>query len=81
MSLTDEYRDMLAELYLLCPDFIYEVDIWPKDAIKCNGWLLSDFDTYHKCPRHYKGQPNPESHEEEFETIASSDETDDDRPF
>ena len=26
----------------------------------CGGWILSDFDTIHKCPQHFNGQPEPE---------------------
>jgi DnaJ-like protein len=26
----------------------------------CGGWILSDFDTIHRCPKHYDGQPEPE---------------------
>lgn len=25
-----------------------------------SGWMLSDFDTFHKCPAHNVGQPHPE---------------------
>jgi hypothetical protein len=25
-----------------------------------SGWALSDLDTWHKCPQHYKGQTHPE---------------------
>jgi hypothetical protein len=27
------------------------------------GWYLSDLDTYHRCPVHYKGQRHPEEYE------------------
>lgn len=33
------------------------------DKCRCHGggWILSDVDTWHKCPDHYKaGQPHPE---------------------
>lgn len=29
----------------------------------CGGWILSDFDTWHKCSLHYKDQPHPESYD------------------
>lgn len=34
----------------------------PK-ACRCrgSGWALSELDTFHKCPEHYKGQPHPET--------------------
>ncbi len=54
-----------------------------------NGWNLSDLDTWHKCPYHYKGQRHPEDYpyEEEGEVaeepIVVGDTTadDDDIPF
>lgn len=33
----------------------------------CNGWKLSDFDTWHACPFHYKGQLHPEDAEDIFQ--------------
>lgn len=34
------------------------------DTCRCSGgWLLSDYDTFHKCPTHYEGQPHPEDQE------------------
>jgi hypothetical protein len=30
-----------------------------------NGWALSDVDTWHTCPIHYKGQSHPEDDREE----------------
>ncbi len=24
------------------------------------GWILSDVDTWHRCPDHFAGQPHPE---------------------
>lgn len=32
-----------------------------------SGWISSDWDSWHKCPYHYEGQPNNESDEEEWE--------------
>jgi len=35
-----------------------------EDASKCwcrgSGWVVSDWDSLHKCPYHYEGQPNNE---------------------
>jgi hypothetical protein len=44
--------------------------VWAcEDADKCgcrgSGWFLSELDTWHECPVHYRGQPNSESSEEE----------------
>ena len=40
----------------------------------CNGsgWLLSDFDTWHKCQTHNQGQPYPEDDESDFDYEAAS---------
>jgi len=27
----------------------------------CGGWWLSDFDSWETCPKHFHGQPHPES--------------------
>lgn len=37
-----------------------------------NGWLLSDWDTWHQCPLHGKGVPHPEEEEVEFDYKAHS---------
>ena len=52
MSLQDEFRAM-------------ESGHWAEaDAADCpcrgRGWLLSDLDTWHRCPIHGKGKPHPE---------------------
>jgi hypothetical protein len=31
------------------------------------GWALSDFDTWHQCPIHFKGQLSPETYYSSFE--------------
>jgi hypothetical protein len=31
------------------------------------GWFLSEVDTFHTCPFHYKGQPHPEDPIEAWE--------------
>lgn len=33
------------------------------------GWILSPFDTHHKCPRHYEGQRHPEDGEYAYATL------------
>ena len=32
------------------------------EPCRCNGygWLLDDYDRYHQCPEHYRGQTHPE---------------------
>jgi len=35
------------------------------------GWLHSDWDTYHKCPVHFRGQPHPEEEYPGFGTEAA----------
>ena len=39
------------------------------DANRCrcrgSGWALSEVDTWHECPIHYKGQIHPESYDGE----------------
>ena len=34
----------------------------PADKCRCqgSGWILSEIDTWHKCPDHFKNQPHPE---------------------
>ena len=34
------------------------------EECRCNGggWILSEVDTWHKCPDHHKGQPHPEDY-------------------
>ena len=34
------------------------------------GWILSDFDTWHECPAHYKGQRHPEDDQEGEKTVS-----------
>ncbi len=42
-----------------------KVDPDPKQC-GCHGtgWILSDFDTWHQCPAHHKGQRHPEDYQE-----------------
>ncbi len=57
MSMANEYRE-------LCSGRWAEVN-----PSKCpcggRGFLLSDFDTWHRCPQHGVGMPDPESEMEE----------------
>lgn len=32
-----------------------------------SGWVLSDWDSFHRCPCHYRGQPHPESEPDEWD--------------
>jgi hypothetical protein len=36
------------------------------EECRCNGggWILSDVDTWHKCPDHFRGQLHPEDEPE-----------------
>jgi hypothetical protein len=36
-------------------------------ACRGGGWMLSDYDTWHKCPIHYDGQRHPEQADWEAE--------------
>lgn len=43
-----------------------------RDEEEClchgHGWALSDVDTWHTCPIHYKGQRHPEDDRDEEES-------------
>jgi len=66
--MSDEYQDLKANLWSICPDYKWEEDEWPVQAIKCHGWLLTDFDTWEMCPRHYvEEQRHPEDEMDEEE--------------
>lgn len=56
MSLQQDYEN--AKEYFAR----YGCSNWGEDQgnPSCSGWLLSDFDTWHKCSLHYKGQPHPD---------------------
>ena len=43
-----------------------------KCPCKGSGWLLSDYDTWHRCPRHGAGVPHPEDEmtRETFDSAA-----------
>ncbi|GAG31558.1 unnamed protein product [marine sediment metagenome] len=57
MSLQHEYNDFANNLGLACEIM--------NNGKSCGGWLLSDFDTWHECPRHRTpGQRHPEDHED-----------------
>jgi hypothetical protein len=48
MSLDHEYRDLMNNLHILCP----ENTDWHEPGRTCYGWLGTDFDTIHRCPIH-----------------------------
>ena len=59
MSYEHEYRELQSGRWALvnpstCP-------------CRGHGWLLSDLDTFHRCPMHGSGVPHPESDDEAFE--------------
>lgn len=41
------------------------------DTARCwcrgSGWVVSDWDSAHECPHHYRGQPGPEAEPEEWD--------------
>ena len=45
-----------------------ESGVWAmENPAKCpcrGGWLLSDYDTWHRCPLHGKGVPHPEGEDD-----------------
>lgn len=49
-----------------------ESGVWAQaNPAKCpcrGGWLLSDYDTWHRCPLHGKGVPHPDDEEEGFDS-------------
>lgn len=48
----------LQQYYDACKAGMFERE---GDDCPCrNGWFLSEVDTWHKCPGHYDGQPDPE---------------------
>ncbi len=51
-----------------------ESGVWAQaNPAKCPcraGWLLSDYDTWHRCPLHGEGVPHPEDGEVEFDMAA-----------
>jgi hypothetical protein len=52
-ELTQYYRAFEADAHMSAEE---------PATCRCRGggWLLSDVDTWHACPRHYSGQPHPE---------------------
>ena len=46
-----------------------------EDANYCpckgSGWALSDVDTWHKCPAHYRGQRHPEDEAAYWEALEA----------
>lgn len=49
----------------------YWCELNPRQC-PCNGsgWLLSDYDTWHRCAAHGAGVPHPEDEETEFDARA-----------
>jgi hypothetical protein len=45
MSLQHDYQDFVANLGLFC-----DANGTFGRGGKCSGWILSDFDTWHRCP-------------------------------
>lgn len=45
-------------------------EIVPSQCPCRGGWLLSDYDTWHRCPLHGKGVPHPEDDGAEFDFDA-----------
>lgn len=41
-----------------------------------SGWILSDWDTWHKCPLHYKNQLNPDEWQDEQDRLEQWDSAD-----
>lgn len=53
MSELQHYYDNFCRGHWAEPD--------PQDCrCKGHGWALSEVDTWHKCPLHYKGQTHPD---------------------
>jgi len=57
MSELQAYYDAFRQGYWADPD---------PEACLCRGrgWALSDVDTWHECPIHYKGQLHPDSYDQ-----------------
>lgn len=58
-------------------DFLNQLDtaVWNDiDPAKCpcrgSGWLLSDYDTWHRCRTHGIGVPHPEDEHTAFDFVA-----------
>ena len=66
MSLQEDYN--LAVSYIAR----YGCSSWgdnPKND--CSGWILTDFDTYHKCPIHFDGQMSPFEYEGIYDVVGA----------
>lgn len=72
MSELQAYYEAFCTGYWANPD---------EDRCQCrgSGWALSEVDTWHACPAHYKGQPHPEDYDYEGnmprDTVPTSDDT------
>lgn len=71
MSLTNDYNNYCASLMHECGPG----EMRSSGGKGCrSGWLLSDFDTWHHCPYHFRGQPHPECEQEEIDAWYAEDE-------
>jgi hypothetical protein len=45
-----------------CQEWVYQTASADPKKCSCrgNGWILTDFDTWHSCPAHFTGQRHPE---------------------
>jgi hypothetical protein len=55
----------MSELQFYYDNFATQPSRWSnQDPDRCgcrgSGWFLSEVDTWHECPKHYKDQPHPE---------------------
>lgn len=56
----------MSELTTYYNEFVLGCGWEREDADECgcrgSGWFLSQVDTWHECPTHYKGQRHPEDY-------------------
>lgn len=54
---------MLSSMSDAVREYVWNVAEEEPERCPCrgHGWTLSPYDTWEKCPRHYRGQPDPES--------------------
>lgn len=62
VSLSHREEEMIEEL-----DYGKWASRNPSKCICSGGWLLSDYDTYHRCPFHGQGVPHPEEDDAGFD--------------
>ena len=59
MPTDQDFRDLESGLW---------AEPWSETCpCRGSGWLLSDFDTWHRCPVHGRGVPHPEEYPEDHE--------------